>query len=115
MLFEGDPVPVDPKHVKAVWEFLEREKREYGSNHMVGLALLQHECKVGPDFGSIYHRMMVLRMLKEAHPEIQINDAAFAAIAKLPIKCWMEGTRRNSEFDREEFLRLCKVGDAAKP
>ena len=122
---------VDPDDVKAVWrEYQDTAKDNPGVKFGIDLRVLEHVCKPGADVRAVYYRQAaldLLRLLSQQKPFSEMagqefkakitalmtdgafRDAAFRAMAKVPME-WMEvGVVRDSPpYDFEEFLRLCE-------
>jgi hypothetical protein len=104
----GEFLPVvDSKDVRAVWEFFDKEEKNFGTNHMVGFNLIQQVCKLGPDGYLVLHRTTRLRTWLMGCG-VDASDAVYRAVAKLPIELIeiAEG-KQGCQFDEKELLRLC--------
>jgi hypothetical protein len=118
----GEPVPeVDHEDAKAVWQ----QYQDAGPNVAITCRVLALFCSPGADVPAVGYRcgqLDLLRLLSQqqgAPSELTekiaplmkdgaFSDAAFRAIAKVPME-WMEPgvIREGPPYDFDQFLKLC--------
>jgi hypothetical protein len=130
----GTPVPlVDLDDLKAVAHLCDELQQQHrGTQFGIGIGAVAHMCKPGADVRAVCYRVQQLGLLKlfseqkVDNPEIQAHiarfqakiaplmldgkftDAAFRAIARIPLKWMAPGVvREGLPYDVEELLRLC--------
>jgi hypothetical protein len=121
----GEPVPeVDPDDIKAVRrEYQDMQKRHPGDCVAITMRVLGTVCRPGADMQAVCYRQTQLSMIEILADKLKVipaetmaalrtngdfNDAAFRAMAKVPMQ-WAEVgvVRAGLPFDFDEFLRLC--------
>jgi hypothetical protein len=130
----GEPVPeVDPEDIKAVGRAYQDAAKDNPGLRGLDLRVLERVCKPGADIHAVYYRQASLDLLRllsspsqqklsevaqQQFSEFQaritalmtdgaFRDAAFRAIAKVPMKWPGVGIVRQDPHFLEEFLKLC--------